>query len=100
MDALNDLKLRKLILMQEPHTIEEALRLACRFEAIDASGVIENIGESQLHRQKLHKVGCRRRIRKSENQAATGGNEERLDNVRQELANAKAVSIHLWAHRF
>ena len=92
LDALNDLKLRKLILMQEPHTIEEALRLACRFEAIDASGVIENIGESQLHRQKLHKVdvGEESENRKIKQQLAEMRNA--LDNVRQELANAKAVS--------
>ena len=42
-DALNDLELRKLILLQKPKTMEAALRIASRIEAIDiSSNVIEN----------------------------------------------------------
>ena len=55
LDALNDRELRKLVLIQEPCTMEEALRLACRLEAIDATDSTEGDRDSTSKR-KVHKI--------------------------------------------
>ena len=85
---------RKLIVIQELHSIEEALRLPCRLEAIDSSGTLEDTHENHRDKQKLHNV--------DEDLATEAGSSEinrqlmemrkTLHNVRQELECSKVVS--------
>ena len=103
LDALNDRELRKLVLIQEPCTMEEALRLACRLEAIDASDSTEGDRDSTSKRR-VHKmddgiidhavekgddVGVKRQLAEMR---------KALQNVRQELSKQNAplpVSLNI-----
>ena len=60
LDSLNDRKLRKLILIQEPSTMEEALRVANHFEAIDAteSNDSDHKYTSRTTKKKVHNLDC------------------------------------------
>ena len=94
LDALNDMHLRKLILMQEPHSIEEALRLACRLEAIDSSGMLENISDSHRHKHRLHQLemDSTNESGSKEINKQLGEMRNALHNVRQEIAHSKVDS--------
>ena len=58
LDSLNDRKLRKLILIQEPSTMEEALRVANHLEAIDATKSNDSDREYTSHaaKKKVHNL--------------------------------------------
>ena len=58
LDSLNDRKLRKLILIQEPSTMEEALRVANHLEAIDATESNDSDREysSRTTKKKVHNL--------------------------------------------
>ena len=83
-----------MIVIQELHSIEEALRLPCRLEAIDSSETLEDTHENHRDKQKLHNV--------DEDLATEAGSSEinrqlmemrkTLHNVRQELECSKVVS--------
>ena len=91
---MNDLHLRKLILMQEPHSIEEALRLACRLEAIDSSGMMENTSDSNRHKHRLHQLemDSTNESEGKEINKQLGEMRNALHNVRQEIAHSKVDS--------
>ena len=58
LDALNNRELRKLILIQEPSTMEEALRIANHLEAIDATGRFDGDRDTSSHyvKKKVHQL--------------------------------------------
>ena len=101
LDAINDREMRRTILIKEPATMEEALRIACRIEAIDASGINDIDKESFHARNRLHNVEDGKRLDKNrshsdgEELAKTGMKKQlaemrrALNNVRQEISKQK-----------
>ena len=85
---------RKKIVIQELHSIEEALRLPCRLEAIDFSGTLEDTHENHRDKQKLHNVDEELATEAGSSEINRQSMEMRktLHNVRQELECSKVVS--------
>ena len=99
LDSLNDRKLRKLILIQEPSTMEEALRVANHLEAIDATESNDSDREYTSHtsKKKLRNLDV---VSGSAAAAKDGRDMEKqlaemkktLDDVRQELSRQVTLS--------
>ena len=93
LDSLNDRKLQKLILIQEPLTMEEALRVANHLEAIDATEFNDSDREYSSHttKKKVHNLDvvsgsatAANSVTEMERQLAEM--KRNLDDVRQELS--------------
>ena len=93
LDSMNDRKLRKLILIQEPSTMEEALRVANHLEVIDATESNDSDREYSSHttRKKVRNLDV---VSEPVTSAKDGTEMEKqlaemkrtLDDVRQELS--------------